>query len=718
MVALTAELGPAERYRRWLAVRRGAARVVVGTRSAVFAPVERLGPGRGVGRRRRPARGAPRALPARPGRAGAAGARGRCGTARRRVRPDGRGAGAGRVGVGAGGRGRPGEPPRRGAAGHGDGRDREPARARPDRPRPGCRSSRSRRPGPRSPRAGRCWCRSRVPGTCRGWRARSAGRPPAAATAPGHWRCRAGDTRPRTGQAVPPVRGCRSAAGAAARSRRSAARCARPGGCAPAWSAPGGRPRSWDARSPGRRPDVGRQGAGAGRGARAARPRGGHARSGAGRRGRVRRGAAPRRLGDAVAARPAGGRGDPAALDGRGGAGGARVRRGTAGRVVVVADAALPPVQALVRWDPAWHAAAELAARTEVGLPPAVRMASVEGGPGVGGRRGPAGRGRLLGSDTLLDPRRSGRARRGPRSSGPSSWIPNRAPTRPHRPGNGRCCACPARRSRPRRRARRRRRAALGPQGVRRGTGAAGSARGGLTGAADRAVGPTWQNRQRPCRVAPDGVEVPRRSVAGRPAPAATASTEAPDRRTGPLVSKEIRARPARPALRRSGAAHLAAEVTTFDAELRRLVADLTDTMLEQGGAGLAAPQMASGLRVFTYDCDGFNGHLVNPEWEAVGDEEQFGPEGCLSIPGSRGTAAGTHVVAPGFDMHGEPARSRAARCSRAHPARGRPPRRRAVRRPARRRDAQGGDGRDPPAEWFGAPPVGEGQPAPRSKVR
>jgi primosomal protein N' (replication factor Y) (superfamily II helicase) len=52
---------------------------------------------------------------------------------------------------------------------------------------------------------------------------------------------------------------------------------------------------------------------------------------------------------------------------------------GRLGRVVVVADAGLPPVQALVRWDPAWHAATELAARTEVGFPPAVRMASVEG---------------------------------------------------------------------------------------------------------------------------------------------------------------------------------------------------------------------------------------------------------------------------------------------------------------------------------------------------
>lgn len=42
-VVLTADLGPAERYRRWLAVRRGAVRAVVGTRSAMFAPVRDLG---------------------------------------------------------------------------------------------------------------------------------------------------------------------------------------------------------------------------------------------------------------------------------------------------------------------------------------------------------------------------------------------------------------------------------------------------------------------------------------------------------------------------------------------------------------------------------------------------------------------------------------------------------------------------------------------------
>ncbi len=42
-VALRADLGPAERYRRFLAVRRGRARVVVGTRAAMFAPVADLG---------------------------------------------------------------------------------------------------------------------------------------------------------------------------------------------------------------------------------------------------------------------------------------------------------------------------------------------------------------------------------------------------------------------------------------------------------------------------------------------------------------------------------------------------------------------------------------------------------------------------------------------------------------------------------------------------
>ncbi|BBZ66970.1 putative primosomal protein N' [Mycolicibacterium insubricum] len=58
----------------------------------------------------------------------------------------------------------------------------------------------------------------------------------------------------------------------------------------------------------------------------------------------------------------------------------ALVRPGTdGGTVTVVAEAAIPTVQSLIRWDPVGHARAELAARTEVGLPPAVHLAALDG---------------------------------------------------------------------------------------------------------------------------------------------------------------------------------------------------------------------------------------------------------------------------------------------------------------------------------------------------
>jgi primosomal protein N' (replication factor Y) len=53
--------------------------------------------------------------------------------------------------------------------------------------------------------------------------------------------------------------------------------------------------------------------------------------------------------------------------------------RGDGGVVVVVAEAATPTVQALIRWDPVAHAESELAERAEVGLPPAVHIAAVDG---------------------------------------------------------------------------------------------------------------------------------------------------------------------------------------------------------------------------------------------------------------------------------------------------------------------------------------------------
>ena len=95
--------------------------------------------------------------------------------------------------------------------------------------------------------------------------------------------------------------------------------------------------------------------------------------------------------------------------------------------------------------------------------------------------------------------------------------------------------------------------------------------------------------------------------------------------------------------------------VTDFDAELRRLVTDLSDTMQDAPGLGLAAPQIGVGLRVFTYFVDDELGHLINPDLDLSQDEETD-DEGCLSFPGLAYPAKRSYgVVAKGFNMHGEP---------------------------------------------------------------
>jgi peptide deformylase len=98
-----------------------------------------------------------------------------------------------------------------------------------------------------------------------------------------------------------------------------------------------------------------------------------------------------------------------------------------------------------------------------------------------------------------------------------------------------------------------------------------------------------------------------------------------------------------------------AATVVDFDKELRTLIADLTDTMIEAPGAGLAAPQIGVGLRVFTWHVDGESGYLVNPSLD-LSEAVQDGPEGCLSFPGlSMDCKRALHVVAHGFNAYGEP---------------------------------------------------------------
>lgn len=95
--------------------------------------------------------------------------------------------------------------------------------------------------------------------------------------------------------------------------------------------------------------------------------------------------------------------------------------------------------------------------------------------------------------------------------------------------------------------------------------------------------------------------------------------------------------------------------VTTFDKELRILVRDLTQTMQDAPGAGLAAPQIGVSLRVFVWDVDDEIGHLVNPILD-LSDEMQDGEEGCLSFPDVfYQTPRALRVVAKGFNMHGDP---------------------------------------------------------------
>jgi peptide deformylase len=95
--------------------------------------------------------------------------------------------------------------------------------------------------------------------------------------------------------------------------------------------------------------------------------------------------------------------------------------------------------------------------------------------------------------------------------------------------------------------------------------------------------------------------------------------------------------------------------VTTFDAELRKLVQDLTDTMMEAPGVGLAAPQIGVGLRVFTYYVDDVLGHVINPSLD-LSDQLEVDDEGCLSFPGlAYPTSRSFGLVATGFDLHGEP---------------------------------------------------------------
>ena len=99
--------------------------------------------------------------------------------------------------------------------------------------------------------------------------------------------------------------------------------------------------------------------------------------------------------------------------------------------------------------------------------------------------------------------------------------------------------------------------------------------------------------------------------------------------------------------------------VFDFDAELRNLVDDLVETLADSGGAGLAAPQIGVGLRVFALSpklSEAGIDHLINPVLEFPDEQDQDGPEGCLSIPGIYlDTRRRLNVVAKGYTKYGDP---------------------------------------------------------------
>jgi peptide deformylase len=100
--------------------------------------------------------------------------------------------------------------------------------------------------------------------------------------------------------------------------------------------------------------------------------------------------------------------------------------------------------------------------------------------------------------------------------------------------------------------------------------------------------------------------------------------------------------------------------------EIRRLVADMMETMEDAPGVGLAAPQVHVPLRLFVFRIPGErldpgsadlpvrNSVLINPTVELLGEERIMGWEGCLSIPGMRAAVPrASHIRYRGVDCDG-----------------------------------------------------------------
>jgi peptide deformylase len=82
-------------------------------------------------------------------------------------------------------------------------------------------------------------------------------------------------------------------------------------------------------------------------------------------------------------------------------------------------------------------------------------------------------------------------------------------------------------------------------------------------------------------------------------------------------------------------------EVATVSDEVKQLVEDMVETMYSKNGAGLAAIQVGSDLRIFIVEASVAGGDendhpivFINPEIEWLSEEIETSEEGCLSFPG------------------------------------------------------------------------------------
>lgn len=96
-------------------------------------------------------------------------------------------------------------------------------------------------------------------------------------------------------------------------------------------------------------------------------------------------------------------------------------------------------------------------------------------------------------------------------------------------------------------------------------------------------------------------------------------------------------------------------DVVTFDESIKALIADLEDTMFENDGVGIAAPQIGVDLKVAIVDMEqeGIL-QLINPTIVSQSEETETDVEGCLSVPGVFGEVNRSKmIVVKSNDLNG-----------------------------------------------------------------